>query len=88
MGIFDTDGYDSRFYVYEPAVLQDYAMACLEGKGMRFCTVIKTKPCNQVSFWLQGGITIFADRKVIGTGADLIQGNVKGEVTAQVQIKL
>ncbi len=88
LGIFDTDGYDSRFYVYEPAVLQDYAMACLEGKGMRFCTVIKTKPCNQVSFWLQGGITIFADRKVIGTGADLIQGNVKGEVTAQVQIKL
>ncbi|HNW73607.1 MAG: helix-hairpin-helix domain-containing protein [Bacteroidales bacterium] len=88
VGIFDTDGYDARFYVFEPGVLYDYSMACLDGKGMRYCLVLKAKPCNQVNFWLQGGVTVYTDRTEIGSGADLTEGNVKAEVTAQLQIKL
>lgn len=88
VGIFDTDGYDARFYVFEPGVLYDYSMACLEGRGMRYCLVLKAKPCNQVNFWLQGGVTVYTDRAETGSGADLTEGNVKAEVTAQLQVKL
>ncbi len=86
--LFDTPGYASRIYVYEPEVLYGYSVPAYQGKGMRTCIVLKFRISGKVDFWLRGGITYYTDRKEVGTGHDMTEGNVREELTCQLLIRL
>ena len=86
--IFDIPDYASRIYVYEPEVLYGYSVPAYQGKGVRSCLVLKFGLNRRVDCWLRGGITYYTDRNEVGTGPDLTNGNVRGEITGQLLVKL
>jgi hypothetical protein len=86
--LFDIPGYASRIYVYEPEVLYGYSVPAYQGKGMRTCLVLKIGLARKVDCWFRGGITYYTDRQEVGTGPDLTEGNVRGELTGQLLIRL
>jgi len=86
--LFDIPAYASRIYVYEPEVLYGYSVPAYQGKGTRACLVMKFGIAKSVNLWLRGGITHYTDRNSIGTGLDLTEGNVRGELTGQMLIRL
>ena len=86
--LFDIPAYASRIYVYEPEVLYGYSVPAYQGKGMRVCLVMKFGLARRMNLWLRGGITYYTDRNAVGTGLDLTEGNIRGELTGQVLIRL
>ena len=88
MAIFDIPDYAARIYVYEPEVLYGYSVPAYQGKGLRNCLVLKFGISRKFDVWLRGGLTYYTDRNEVGTGLDMTEGNVRGEVTGQLLIKL
>ena len=87
-GLFDIPDYASRIYVYEPEVLYGYSVPAFQGKGMRTCLVLKIRISRKFDIWMRGGLTRYSDRNEVGTGLDLTQGNIRGELTGQILIRL
>ncbi|MEI7896764.1 MAG: helix-hairpin-helix domain-containing protein [bacterium] len=88
MAIFDIPDYAARIYVYEPEVLYGYSVPAYQGKGLRNCLVLKFGISRKFDVWLRGGLTYYTDRNEVGTGLDMTEGNIRGEVTGQLLIKL
>ena len=86
--LFDIPGYASRIYVYEPEVLYGYSVPAYQGKGMRSCLVLKFGMAGRIDLWVRGGITYYTDRNQVGSGLDMTDGNVRGELTGQLLIRL
>ncbi|MCK9204010.1 MAG: helix-hairpin-helix domain-containing protein [Bacteroidales bacterium] len=86
--LFDTPGYDSRIYVYEPEVLYGYSVPAYEGKGMRICAVLHAGINRHLDIWLRGGWIYYTDRDAIGNGMDQTRGNSRFEITGQVIVGL
>jgi len=86
--IFDIPGFTQRIYTYEPEVLFGYSIPAFYGKGYRLCLLLNGSITRSLSWWIRGAFTSYQDRKMIGTGLDEIEGNVKCEITAQIMIRL
>jgi hypothetical protein len=86
--LFDIPDYGSRIYVYEPEVLYGYSVPAYQGKGIRTCMVLKFGIGRRIDLWIRGGITYYTDRNAVGTGLDQTAGNVRGELTGQLLIRL
>ncbi len=85
--LFDIPTYSTRIYIYEPEVLYGYSVPAYQGKGLRCCTVLKFKILKRATFWVRGGITWYSDRTEVGSGLDLTEGNIRGEVTGQILVR-
>jgi hypothetical protein len=85
--LFDVPDYAARIYVYEPEVLYGYSVPAYQGQGMRTCLVLKFGIARSVDLWIRGGITCYSDRHEVGSGPDLTEGNVRGELTGQLLIR-
>ncbi len=86
--LFDIRDYAERIYTCEPDVLYGYSVPAMEGRGIRSCMVLKFGIGKHVDIWLRGGITRYIDRNEVGTGLDMTKGNVRGEFTAQMLLKM
>ncbi len=85
--IFDTDSYDARFFAYESDVLYAFSIPAYYYKGSRWYLLLKYKISNSIDVWLRFAQTWYADRDVISSGLDEIQGNAKTEIKAQIRLK-
>ncbi|NOG57205.1 MAG: hypothetical protein HND54_05675 [Bacteroidetes bacterium] len=85
--IFETDSYNSRIYAYENDVLYAFSIPAFSGRGSRFYAVAKYHIRRGVDLWLRYSQTYYADRFVIGSGKDQINGNLKSEIKAQLRLK-
>jgi hypothetical protein len=85
--VFNTDGYDDRFYVYEPDLLYAFSMPMFYGRGSRMALMLQYR-WKQISFWVKIGQFFYPDQSVIGSGNDQIQGSTKTEIKAQMIIHL
>ncbi len=81
---FETDGYNSRMYSFEDDVLFAYSIPVFYGKGYRYYVNANYDFTKKLSFWVRFAQTIYPDVKSIGSGLDVINGNTKSEVTAQL----
>jgi len=90
---FETDGYNSRIYVYENDVLYNYSIPAFYGKGFRyyinlnynFKKLSRNKKLERIHIeaWLRWSQTIYANQNTLGSGLDEIQGNRKSEIKFQ-----
>jgi hypothetical protein len=80
---FETDGYNSRLYTYENDVLYAYSIPVFYDKGYRYYVNINYDLNKKLSVWARFAQTVYPDKKVIGSGLDLIKGNTKSEITLQ-----
>ncbi len=84
---FDIPGYDTRIYQYEPEVLYGYSVPAYQGRGLRYVSVIKFRLIRSASLWLRGGVSWYSDVTMIGSGADQTAGNLRVDLSAQIQVK-
>ena len=81
---FETNSYNSRVYVYESDVLYSFSIPAFYDKGFRYYFNIHHDITNKLQCWLRLAQTIYADKKIIGSGFDEIIGNRKTEAKAQI----
>ena len=84
--IFDAANYDNRLYAYERDVLYAFSVPAFYGSGSRYYFNIRYQPLKAWSFYMKLAQTIYADdREKIGSGYELIHGNVKTEIKCLVR---
>jgi hypothetical protein len=85
--LFDTDGYDSRIYAFEPDVLYSYSMPAYYGRGVQYCFNINYDLTEKISFWAKWVEINYFNVDEIGTGQDLINGHKKTGLKLQMALK-
>ncbi len=85
--IFDADDYDSRQYVYEQDVLLAVSVPALYGQGTRLYGIAEIRLNRAMTLWLRYAETRYRHQNTVGTGLETIQGQLRGEVKAQLRVK-
>jgi hypothetical protein len=86
--LFDTDSYDSRIYTYENNALYVFSVPSYYYQGSRAYALIRYTFLRKFDLWLRYGVSIFANRDSVGSGAEEIFGNTKTDLTVQLRVKL
>ena len=85
--LFDADDYDSRQYVYEQDVLLAVSVPALYGQGTRLYGIAEIRLNRSLTLWLRYAETRYRHQNVVGSGLETIQGDLRGEVKAQLRVK-
>jgi len=81
---FETDDYDSRIYAFENDVQYSYSIPSFFNKGYHYYVNGNYDVSKKLSFWIRFAQTIYSEKNTIGSGLDLIAGNIKSEVKMQL----
>jgi hypothetical protein len=85
--IFNTDGFDSRIYAYEHDVLYAFSFPFYSDKGSRTYLLLRYRIHRQIDLYCRIARTHFINRDESGSGLDLIEGNQRTEVKAQLRFR-
>lgn len=86
-GLFETDDYENRQYVYEKDVWLATSLPAYEGSGLRNYVLAHYVVSRQVDVWLRWSRTWYSDREFLGSGTEEITGNARNDVKFQVRIR-
>jgi hypothetical protein len=85
--LFDTDGFDSRIYAYENDVLYAFSFPFYSDKGSRVYLLARYRLNRNIDLYARLAQTFYHNRDQIGSGLDLIEGNTRTEIKAQLRIR-
>ena len=85
--LFDTDGSNIRFYAYENNLLYTQSIPALFGQGARYYINLRYRGIRNLTIEARFAQTRFTNEETIGSGLNLIQGNKRTEVAAQIKYK-
>lgn len=86
--VFDTQGYDSRVYIYENDVLYGYSIPALYYRGQRAYFILNWDITRRFEVWVRIAQTIYDNKNKIQEGSlNQINGNKKTELKFQVRLK-
>jgi hypothetical protein len=94
--IFETNGYDTRLYLYEPDLLYNFSLPVYFGKGLHYYINLhrdfsrlfaRANSRIHISAWLKWDQTFYPGVTSIGTGLDEIPGNRRSELKAQLLVR-
>ena len=74
MALFDTETFDNRLYAYEHNALGAFAIPAFSGKGSRQYLLIQYRMHPKLTAYLRIAQTRYADREVISSGMQEING--------------
>ena len=83
---FQTDDYDSRIYEYEDDIRGVMSNTSIYGKGSRWYIMFQCKPFRSLEFYGKYAETYLDGVKSIGTGNDLIQGDINNRLNLGMEI--
>jgi hypothetical protein len=83
--IFDADTYDSRLYMYENDVLYAFSIPAFYQKGSRMYLLLRWQISKSLDLWARLAQTWYANRPQIGTGLEMIDGNVRTDAKVQLR---
>lgn len=86
--LFDTDSYDSRIYTYENNALYVFAVPAYYYRGSRAYAMVRWTFLRKFDLWVRYGVSIYANRKSLGSGPEEITGNTKSDITLQLRMNL
>lgn len=86
-GVFDTDGFDSRIYAYENDVLYAFSFPFYSDKGTRQYLLVQYRVNRKIDLYARLAHTYYANRDSTGSGLDLVEGNSRTELKAQVRLR-
>ena len=84
---FQTDDYQTRIYSYEKNILYAFNMPSFYGKGVRLALSFRWDIVKQLSLSAKFGYTYYADRNLIGTDLEEIEGHTKTDVNMLLRWK-
>lgn len=85
--LFDTDTFDERIYAYENDVLYAFSVPAYYYRGSRTYLLIRYQASRKLDFWFRLSQTWFASESSLGSGLDMIDGNTRTEVKAQIRYR-
>lgn len=85
--LFETDSYDARIYAYENDVLYFFSIPAYYRTGTRTYLTAKYRVKKGVDLWFRWAQWHFNNVDEIGSGTELINGNTKTDIRAQLRIK-
>jgi len=85
--LFDTDGFDSRIYVYENDVLYAFSFPFYADKGSRAYLLVRYRLNRNIDLYARLAQTWFSNRDSSGSGLDTVEGNTRTEIKAQMRIR-
>ncbi len=85
---FETSGFATRVYAYEPDVLYSFSIPAFYDKGFRFLLHLQYQLTKHVTLWIRYARSNYKDTARIGSGLDTIYGHFKSEIKFQLQILL
>lgn len=83
--LFDTEGFDTRIYTYENDVLYGFSIPGFQNRGIRFYLNGRYNIKRGIDMWMKYSLTKYNDTETVGSGLDLIDGNLKSEIKIQVR---
>jgi hypothetical protein len=88
MIFFESDSYYSRIYEYESEIDGIYNNISLSGKGERMYFIINYNPDEMINLSFKYSYTYYNGERSIGSGYDLIKGNVLNKISFQIKLQL
>lgn len=85
--LFDTDGFNSRIYAYENDVLYAFSFPFYSDQGSRIYLLARYRLNRNIDLYARLSQSFYTNRHEIGSGYDMIQGNRRTEIKAQVRIR-
>lgn len=87
MAFFDTDSYEERIYAYEHDLNQVFNISGYYYRGWRCYLVLKYQ-YKFMKIQIKYSHTSYLNKKEIGSGLELIKGNHKNEIKAQMLFRI
>jgi len=87
-GLFHTDSYDSRLYLYESGPLYTYSSMQFQGEGIRYWLMVRAGIGKRLMLTAKMGVTDYFDRSVTGSGYQKVAGSSLADLDLQVRWKL
>ncbi len=87
LAFFNTDDYNSRIYAYENDLLYEFYIPAYFYKGSRYYLNLRYRGIRNVLMEFRYGYVQYDNRDIIGSGLNLIEGNKRTELKAQVKYK-
>lgn len=87
LALFGVPSYDSRMYAYENDVLYGYSFPVYQHTGLRFYTNFRYRISRRTDLWLRYATFVYRDLEQIGSGLDLIEGNRRSDMRAQLRFR-
>ncbi|MEI6900044.1 MAG: hypothetical protein WCL00_09205 [Bacteroidota bacterium] len=87
IALFQTDSYNVRFYIYENDAPFSATVPALEGTGTRCFLLIHWRPLKWFDLWVRYAHTLYTDRSIISSGLDQINGNMRTDISLQLQFR-
>ena len=87
LALFDTDGFDTRIYTYENDVLYGFSIPGFQNRGIRYYLNTRYNLKRGIDVWLRYSLSKYNDLQTLGSGLDLIDGNLKSECKLQLRFQ-
>lgn len=85
--LFDTDGYNSRIYAFENDVLYAFSFPFYADKGTRAYLLVRYKLTRKIDLYARLAQTWYSNRNSTGSGLDIVEGNTRTEIKAQMRVR-
>jgi len=85
--IYDTDGFQVRFYSFENNLLYTFAIPAYYNRGTRFYFNLRYRGIRNLTVEARFAQTYWANQDNIGSGLDEVEGPVRTELGAQIKYK-
>lgn len=85
--LFNTDSYYSRIYSFEDNALYTYSIPAYYYEGSRAYLLVRYSFLRHFDLWIKYGQFFYSNRNAIGTGSEMIIGNIKSDITVQLRMK-
>lgn len=85
MQYFETAGFNSRIYAYEPDVMYGFSIPAFYDHGTRYLFNVQFTPSDICSVWLRWARSIFRKPGTTGSGTEEIAGHRKSEIRLQLR---
>ncbi len=85
--LFGTDDFDNRQYVFEKDVLWAFSIPAYAGQGLRSYLLLRYQATRKLDFWIRYARFDYRNQETVSSAGDLIQGNTRSEIKAQMRVK-
>ncbi len=83
--LFDTDGYQVRFYNYENGLLYNFAIPAYYNQGSRFYINLRYRGIKHLMIEMRIARTFWANQPFIGSGTEQLPSPVRTDMSAQIK---
>lgn len=86
VALFAVEDARARVYATESDVLYHYAVPQYAHNGLRYYVLVHYRVTRQLDVWARYAQTTYSDVQTIGSGTELVQGNVLSDLRVQARL--